>query len=463
MRELPLRLVVSILGLGCLFGLVHVASVSGLHLPFDPDEGWNAAFTQMVLTTGSPYPAAGSFLTNNYPPISFYVVAALTHFTGDAIVAGRCLALASLVAAAAEIHLVLRRMGCSVRASAFSAFLFIAAVGLTSDYAGMDDPQMLGHAVSLAALLAIVREPQASRNVVIAAALFVLAFFIKHDLVILPVATAAWLALANRPLSYTFVASGIVFLLLGLGLFKQGFGFDLLSVIVSPRSYALDLMWNGLKAWLPWGGPLLLGAAALATIARHDRYALFGLIYVVLATAAGAYFFGGAGVDTNAMFDANIALALCGGLLLDHLANRPAQALVVSLYGLTVLYALFAIEPDWRSIDFWTDPLREEQQAAAREIQLIRSTPGPALCETMALCYWAGKSAFVDVFNLSQAYLTGRRSDDSLAKAISGAHFGIVQFEQLSPFPLTPRIRSALLARYRLVHSDADGVFFVPR
>ena len=30
--------------------------------------------------------------------------------------------------------------------------------------------------------------------------------------------------------------------------------------------------------------------------------------------------------------------------------------------------------------------------------------PGPALCEMLSLCYWAGKRAEVDVFNLGQAY-----------------------------------------------------------
>ena len=93
-----LRALTIALALGCLLGFAHVVSVIGLHVPLDPNEGWNAAFAQAVLTTGSPYPPPHSLLINNYPPLSFYLVAAVSRLTGDAIVAGRLVALVSLLA-----------------------------------------------------------------------------------------------------------------------------------------------------------------------------------------------------------------------------------------------------------------------------------------------------------------------------------------------------------------------------
>ncbi len=79
----------------------------------------------------------------------------------------------------------------------FAALFFSAGLMLTSDYVGMDDPQMLGHAIAIGGLWLVLREPRLPRDMVGAAALFALAFFVKHNLVVLPLAVAAWLALLD--------------------------------------------------------------------------------------------------------------------------------------------------------------------------------------------------------------------------------------------------------------------------
>ncbi len=38
-------------------------------------------------------------------------------------------------------------------------------------------------------------------------------------------------------------------------------------------------------------------------------------------------------------------------------------------------------------------------------IARIAAAPGPAACETLALCYWAGKPFMLDLFNLTQSVL----------------------------------------------------------
>ncbi|MBS0472813.1 MAG: glycosyltransferase family 39 protein [Proteobacteria bacterium] len=458
-----LRAFVVLLGVGCALGLLHIASVIGFHISFDPDEGWNAAFTQLVQATGSPYPPAHSLLTNNYPPLSFYVVAAVTRLTGDAIVAGRLVALAALLATSGGIFAAMRIMACSPEASAFAALFFFAAIGLTSDYAGMDDPQMLGHVIAMGGLILILGEPRTPRRAVAAAALFVIAEFVKHNLIALPAATALWLLLADRVLARTFIISGAVFALLGLGLFKETFGFGLLSVISSPRVYSVALIWQGFLAWLPWGGPLLLGAGALYATARHDRYALFALLYAVFSVAAGLYFLGGEGVDANALFDADIALAICAGLLLDVLRSPLARLTAVALYAVTLICGLWNMDANWTDRTFWTDPMHEEREAAAREIAFVHAAPGPAFCETLAFCYWAGKQPEADVFNLAQVFRTGQKSDEALVAAISGKRYGIIEFETPETISLTPQISDALRTHYRLALRGDDGFFFVPR
>ena len=55
------------------------------HVPLDPNEGWNAAHA----LAASLYPPPQSWMVNNYPPLSFYVVKLLTRHGSDAVVVGR--------------------------------------------------------------------------------------------------------------------------------------------------------------------------------------------------------------------------------------------------------------------------------------------------------------------------------------------------------------------------------------
>jgi hypothetical protein len=81
----------------------------------------------------------------------------------------------------------------------------------------------------------------------------------------------------------------------------------------------------------------------------------------------------------------------------------------------------------------------------------------------LSLCYWAGKEAEVDVFNIGEAYRAGARSDADLVAAIDARRFGMIQFEEMSPFPLSENVRRAVERRYRIVRKDDDRVFFAPR
>ena len=60
----------------------------GRYIPLDPNEGWNAYFADAAIHGGVLYPPADALITNNYPPLSFYIVGAIGHLTGDTIFAG---------------------------------------------------------------------------------------------------------------------------------------------------------------------------------------------------------------------------------------------------------------------------------------------------------------------------------------------------------------------------------------
>jgi hypothetical protein len=134
------------------------------HVPLLYNEGWNAYFAVRAVTAGAGplYPPAGDLVFNNYPPLSFYLVGWVGRWvTGDMIVAGRIVALVSLLACAGLLGLCVYRLGGGWRTSAATALLLaLFAADFFPRYVAMDDPQWLGHAVMLGGLGAVARPPQ---------------------------------------------------------------------------------------------------------------------------------------------------------------------------------------------------------------------------------------------------------------------------------------------------------------
>ncbi len=346
--------------------------------------------------------------------------------------------------------------------------LLAATLFLTSDYVGMDDPQLLGHAFQLAALFLVLREPRTASTMVAAALLFVAGGFVKHNLFVLPLATVIWLALFDRHNALRLVVCGIVLSFCGLAIFRLVFGFDLLHRLASARLWSFAQLASSLAAWLPFVIVPMIGLAGLVLWRPRDAPACFVAIYAVLAICAGAIFAGGAGVDMNAMFDADIALALGAGLALGELLEerRPVPHFVGRAFALAALipFALSAFQSaEWREGSFWRHPLREETSLAAQDINFLRAHPGPAICETLAYCYWAGKPDPVDVFNLDQQLRTGARDPEPFLREIAAHRFAAIELDETDPFPLPRIVQSAILYNYRIDHTNDDGMFLLPR
>jgi hypothetical protein len=298
---------------------------------------------------------------------------------------------------------------------------------------------------------------------VLAAMILTVAFFVKHNLILLPLSLGAWLLLVDRRHAVTFIASGILFLLIGAGIFREVFGTGFFHQIASARVYALGNIWLVALAWLVWASVPIAGASFLFIIARRDQFAVLAVTYALVSTPAGLLFLGGEGVDANAMFDADIALAICAGLLLDHLRNNVWSAASAVAYLVPLLLLLRTVDGDWTSAGYWLHPMAEETTVSAEEIALLRVSHEPVLCEMLSLCFWAGKSAQVDVFNTDQSIRTGAQPAGDLARLIEARRFSIIQLESLHPFPLPSAVEQATLRNYKIIRTDGERVFFAPR
>jgi len=77
-----------------------------MRVPINYNEGWNAYQADRAMSGQPLYPPADSLLANNYPPLSFYVVGIAGRVAGDNVIAGRFVALLSLLTVVVGIFLV---------------------------------------------------------------------------------------------------------------------------------------------------------------------------------------------------------------------------------------------------------------------------------------------------------------------------------------------------------------------
>jgi len=411
------------------------------HVPLDPNEGWNAAHALAALAGHRLYPPPQALMINNYPPLSFYLVGAIAGRGGDAILAGRTMSLVAFLLTCAGIAACLNVMKCHPRNIALGTSFFAAVLLIDSDYVGMYDPQLLGHAVQLAALLMLLRQRQ-----LLAALLFAASLFIKHNLLALPLASTLWLVIQDRRAGLQFLLWELAFTLAGLVVFQLVFGASLLAQLASPRLFSpvnLSVAITNL-----WWAPLPL--AAMAGL-WPDRSSLFCTLYTGAAAILGLIFAAGDGVDINAFFDLAIALSLALGLAGDR--GRWAVLSAASVLPLVIFLAV-----NIRDNNFFYS--RDFAKQSANDIDFLKSRSGPVLCDQLSLCLWAGKGAQVDVFNVGEGIKSGARDPSSLARMISNRQFAALQLDDLNE--MGPTVRQAILKHYRLHHADDNGKFLVP-
>lgn len=391
-----------------LFGMSAPILAIDRYIPLDPNEGWNAYFADAALEGGVLYPPADALITNNYPPLSFYIVGAVGHLTGDNIFAGRVIALLSLLFVAWSIYSWLRSTGSASRFSVMAALAFLAyAVTYAHDYVAMDDPQWLAHALMLGGSLVVWRGPDDTRRIVIGALLMMAAGWTKHLLIPLPLTVSLWLLWRSRPAFARWAVSSAMILAIAAALAWWLYGVRFFQSLNEPRQY---LRWKAIQettAALRCFAPMVvLWLASLVKQRLGERMAFVSL-YVIVSAGVAVFAAGGAGVDVNSFFDPLIALCLALGLALERLATgtrplaAPASAVLAAclvVYGVQIAPAMLG---EIRN-------LNTDEKTALQDIQVIEANGhGHAACETLDLCYWAKNAFMVDFFYFGQKLKTG--------------------------------------------------------
>lgn len=402
------------------------------------NEGWNAYRAEMAAGRIPLYgaPPQGFGTTTAYPPLSFHLIGWLgraSTFTST----GRAISLISLFVTGVFVFLIVRHGTGSREAAIFSFLLYgIGMALLRPDRIGMNDPQLLAEAFSMAGLYFYVRNPNSHRLLCVSAILFCLAGFTKHTLIAFPAAVAIDLLFRSRKGLVTW--AGVLLVCVGF--------FTAMTLLVDGPYFTHHLMGGGGKraysSWMAWSAyhhyvgifqSLLVIATAWSIRAFRKQRVLafaFALSHVLAFWMAGGF-----GVDLNIFFNALATTVIACGMSLSDITVAAEKWPPGLRSAAPVMFAIFFVN----IMIFVPGQLRRDRQGLkvlpVRQIEFesavefVKSRSGPALCESLLLCYEAGKPFEYEPFSVRDLVKTGRLPEGDALQLLQTHHFATVQID----------------------------------
>ena len=380
------------------------------------NEGWNAYHADAAAGGGALYPAADTLIVNNYPPLSFYALGYLGKIFGDALYVGRVLSLLATLGLGVLIARVVRQLGGGVASATVAGLWFIATMARSySRFVGMNDPQLAGHFVMVAALSWWLARDKAGKSADPPILLMVLAGFWKHNIIAVPATVLVWLWLRDgrRALRPTLVGAGAA--AIGLAICVAVYGDAFLANLLTPRPTRLLRAIGGLGR-TQWILPALAIWAIWAWGERRLFAARFTGLYVGIAFAAFLAQWTGEDILDNAQFDLVIATAVGLGVAFERAAATAfakrfgvatARATVVLILAAR-LVATLRIEPFLTLFDpAYRTEFTEHAHVARAEAVRVAAIPGPVACYNKVICRMAGKPFVYDDFRADMLIMTG--------------------------------------------------------
>lgn len=455
--------------------IVYPVFSSQFDFEYSYNEGWNA-YHQIGALDGALYQNESRYVFTNYTPLYFFIVGYLSK-SGDVILVGRALSTISFVGIVFLVAFICKKLHASRREALFGAVMCIGLLGAYHRiYVGIDDPQLLGSAVSLLGLLVYLGRRAGFIKNITTLSILIVAGLIKQTLLTIPIMIALDLALRDRRQGVRFLVEAIVMVtavILGLYLL---FGYACFEQIFSPRQYSIHA-----AATKTLSHPLLTSAVVplaisfLAIYVRYEANRLI-LIYVVSALVVGALLSGGAGAESNQFIDLAIASSIAGAAILRclredlHADHRlTSAAVLVAFYG-PALQIPYAVE---QLRDGLSGSLQAAETSFHRDLQFMAHYPGAAFCESPMLCFRSGREFLIDPFNASQAVRLGRLDPSPLLDKIARGEFAVIQLSTLEGHSFGPPLnggpdvehefRRLINERYRMVRTSGRRVFYLPK
>lgn len=470
---------VATLALGVIFLAAFVAYPiirSSFDFEISYNEGWNA-YHQVAALQGDPYLHFSPYVFTNYTPLSFFLVGLLSRF-GDPIIAGRLVSIVSFFVLIGAVGITARKLGVSCAESLFASVLCGGLLGaFHANYIGVNDPQLLGTAVSVLGLMVYAGKPPRTPQNVVALCCFLVAGLIKQTLFVIPIAVTIDLLLRDRREGLRFCAIGILMAMVAVLALYGLFGAGVFAQIFSARQYRIHAAATRTLSYLRETSlclPLVLFFLGMYIRTGINRLIF---IYITVALAVGAFLSGGAGTSSNMFIDVIVALGLATAMIIRclredlHTSNGLIAAFIaMSLYS-PALQLPYAIE---RLRDGLSGSLHAAELQFHEDLAFMQNYPGAAYCHSPMLCFRADREFVIDPFNASQAIRLGRLAAAPMLAEFAQGDFAIVQLstdEEAHSFgpPLNGgedvegEFRRILETRYRLAQLSQSRVFYLPR
>lgn len=458
-------MLVVLLFLGAVVGLAQPLLDLPERIGRNHNEGWNAHHAARALEGDDLYPPSDALITNNYPPLSFYVVGVLGRGFDDNVQAGRVLALVSLLTVAAVTGSIARLLSGSMLVGGTSTLLCLATIGAHfRNYVALDDPQMFGHALQYLGLAALLHGRGDRRGIVVCAVLVVLGGLVKHILVAIPLGVTLWLWMERRRELRLWAASLLVLGSIAGGILYGVYGSSVFqSVLGDARTFGVHLLAHALERWILPLAPLFVGAAGVLAVRRGPRIRLVAIIGA-FSLCLGMLSSFAEGVNYNAIFDALFAAVILAPVVAHRLFEEGYR--LAWLWPWVMVLPVLLVLPARALESVEAQRARPERSAIANEdLDWIDARPGRVLCEDSALSYWVGRPFELDFFNFRQKRRTGVLDGRRLIARLEARTYAVVQLDRPEATEtLGPDVQAAIERNYELGRrSPINGWFFVPR
>jgi hypothetical protein len=409
-----------------------------LNIEIENNEGWNAYFADAALGKMPLYPSAAQLITNNYPPLSFYIVGLAGRILGDPVLAGRLLSLVATAAVATAIALIVRRLGGTKVAAIVSASFYIATMSrFFMSYVGMNEPQLLAEAIMAFGFLGFLIARSRDRGYVGPVMIMALTGFVKHNVIAMPLTAFTWLGLNRRRQFGKCVFAAAVVIVTGTVICYFLYGRAFFFNILSPRHYSVIRSLQSYQE-LQWVSIGLLACACNAWASWHCPSVRLCSCFITIALASFLLQKTGDGVDVNAQFDLVIAVSIGLGLAYTRvplwpLARGLSPARSQAILLLAILVRLL-VSKQFQPVRVVSDPsfraeIATRQRIMAEEVERVRRIPGDVLCPLL-VSYKAGKPFVVDTFNAEQRIAAGVLPKNAITERVTEGSLTIVEVDE---------------------------------
>ena len=186
--------------------------------------------------------------------------------------------------------------------------------------------------------------------------------------------------------------------------------------------------------------------------------------------------------------DAAVFLGVAAGVMMSELRKsefrgRLARVLASALPFLAA-QPILARAPDAAVQAYHgralLDSDRRRQETFLADAKFVSDQQGPAICESLLLCYVAGQPFILDPFNSRQYMLSGRLDQGELIRRIAAHEFAVIQLHaDICDDPTTPschilhyrqkvdrftdEVLYAIDQYYEVARRSAFGSFYVPK